>query len=88
MSSTTTRRVPAKRGKYDSYEFSVVKLLERLGDVEDESAAEMLGIAFTTFRSWKYRRHRNFTAVQADVYACRIGLHPSAVWGDQWWRSA
>lgn len=22
---------------------------------------------------------------QADHYACRLGLHPVTVWGDDWW---
>ena len=24
---------------------------------------------------------------QADRWSCRLGLHPSWVWGEQWWRN-
>jgi len=73
---------------YKAYEFEIGPLLRKLGDTQDEAAAERLGISFATFRRWKYTGNVRLNYVQADRYAIRLGYHPSSVWGEQWWRSA
>lgn len=32
-----------------------------------------------------HARERGLTEAQADRCAVRLGLHPSAVWGEEWW---
>lgn len=36
---------------------------------------------------WHVTERGGFNWRQADEWACRIGLHPSLVWGDLWWTS-
>jgi lambda repressor-like predicted transcriptional regulator len=47
--------------------------------------AERLDVSTTTLK--RARRH-GLTDIQADTWACALGLNPSAIWGDQWWSSA
>ena len=33
----------------------------------------------------QYRRRGTVTVFNGDRLACRLGFHPSLVWGDRWW---
>jgi hypothetical protein len=33
-------------------------------------------------------RQRGLTDILADQIACRLGVHPSAIWGEWWWHTA
>lgn len=70
-----------------AYQFPIQRLIEKMGDSDDQTAAEVLGVSLHTFRRWKYMGKTTLCAWQADRYACRIGLHPSSVWGRQWWEA-
>lgn len=68
-----------------AYQFPVEALVERLGDRDDHTAAEILGVSLHTLRRWKYVGGLELCHWQADRYACRLGYHPSSVWGQKWW---
>lgn len=47
------------------------------------------GIPESAARQRVYRyAQRGITATEADRLAIAVGVHPSAVWGDQWWEHA
>ncbi|HET6963631.1 MAG TPA: helix-turn-helix domain-containing protein [Acidimicrobiales bacterium] len=50
---------------------------------------KVLGLARAMGLKWReyvYRwRARGLSVWEADVLACRLGMHPSEVWGDLWW---
>jgi len=57
-------------------------------EMTDETIAEVLGISRHTVRKWKYGNGTSLSTFEADRYAIRAGVHPSAVWGQSWWVGA
>lgn len=50
----------------------------------DRTLGALLGVTRRTIQRW---RHDGLTELDADAIATRLGHHPSALWGEQWWRS-
>lgn len=48
--------------------------------------AARLGI--TTNTVYHYRKDNGLSPLVADRLSCAIGLHPSLVWGNDWWDAA
>ena len=53
-------------------------------DTDVITIADTLGTGREAVYKWLSNNTR-FDAWQADRFACRIGLHPANIWGDQWW---
>lgn len=47
--------------------------------------ADALRKSSSTIQQW---RKQGIPIYQADEVACHIGLHPSHIWGEQWWNTA
>lgn len=54
------------------------------GELSDVAMADALRKSRTTIQQW---RKQGIPIYQADEVACRIGLHPSHIWGEQWWNT-
>ena len=48
-------------------------------DTHASLIAESLGVGRGTVQRWR-AGGTNFTDIEADMYACRIGLHPANIW--------
>jgi hypothetical protein len=46
---------------------------------------EAVGWDRTALYRWT---HCGLTDILADQIACRLGVHPTAIWGDLWWWTA
>lgn len=63
----------------------------RLGQPGNPNSDHHTGLAALAERlnvshSWAQKLHRDgLTARTADRYACRLGWHPSWIWGRSWW---
>lgn len=55
-------------------------------DTDDVAIAAALGCNRSSVNKWRNDRAYMIGAYRADRMAIRIGLHPSLVWGDQWWQ--
>lgn len=64
--------------------FPLAPLLERSG-FSQGALADRAGVDRRTVCR---KVHEGLTEAQADVWAVRCGLHPSAVWGQLWWATA
>jgi transcriptional regulator with XRE-family HTH domain len=65
---------------------SGLPLLRKFEGVPDHIVAERLGVGRMTVMEWRHGRRIHWR--KADEYACRIGLHPYSVWGDEWFLGA
>jgi len=75
-------------GPHQTYQtFDPAPLLARYRGLTAPRIAELLGVSTNTIHAWRSGRQQ-LKAAQADRLASAIGLHPSALWGDQWWRLA
>jgi hypothetical protein len=76
-------------------------LLARLGATERLARSErnyvttkgavtdMAALCETTSRSFhRYMTDESLPLYSADAAACALGLHPSLIWGDDWWRAS
>lgn len=54
-------------------------------DADDIAVAEALGCNRAMVNKWRNDKAFMISCWRADRMAIRIGLHPSLVWGDQWW---
>lgn len=45
--------------------------------------ARYCGVHLRQMQRWA---HEGLTERYADRIACRLGVHPSWIWGDEWWR--
>jgi transcriptional regulator with XRE-family HTH domain len=69
--------------------FSPDPLLRIVDGLSMRDAADVLGVNPGTITRW-----RNSTPdhpatihfVKADEIAVRVGVHPAAIWGQEWWR--
>lgn len=48
--------------------------------------AERIGIPRGTVSKWLSGRTKVLERHAADKYATKLGMHPSEIWGDAWWR--
>lgn len=64
---------------------STEEICQFVGEMENEIVAELLKINKTTVRKWRAKptKINRFTA---DEYALRLGVHPSQIWGNQWYQ--
>ena len=61
--------------------------LERFCDVASQrELAETCGVSHDTVYHWT--RNGGVPETQADRIAIRLGVHPSAIWGDAWFALA
>lgn len=67
-----------KTGTY----LSGAPLLKEFEGLPDRIAAERLGVNRMTLVNWRQGGRVHW--VKADRYACRLGLHPYSVWGEEW----
>jgi len=79
------------RPRKTAVRFPVDVLMARCGpEASAVDIAEKLGIARHTVHKWRVGRDgkppTTLSWIQADTYAIRLGLHPSSVWPDLWWR--
>lgn len=51
-------------------------------ETSTEAIAEMLGIERNMV--YRMRKNGNITWLQADRFACRLGVHPAFIWGFTW----
>lgn len=65
---------------------SGLPLLKQFDGVPDHIVGERLGVGRMTVVHWRQGRMIHWR--KADEYACRIGLHPYSVWGDEWFLGA
>jgi hypothetical protein len=65
---------------------SGLPLLKQFEGVPDHVVGDRLGVGRTTVMHW--RQGRGIHWRKADEYACKIGLHPYSVWGDEWFLGA
>lgn len=55
------------------------------GELSDAQMAIALRSSRTRINRW---RKNGIPFYQADEVACQIGVHPSHIWGKQWWQSS
>jgi hypothetical protein len=55
------------------------------GELSDGQMAIALRLSRSCINKW--RKH-GIPFYQADEVACHIGVHPSHIWGKQWWQSS
>jgi hypothetical protein len=60
-------------------------LLEFVDAIDDKTIADALGIHLSRVRKWR-TQNIGLHKFSADKYANRIGVHPSVVWGNDWYR--
>lgn len=65
---------------------SAEPLLKEFVGVHDYVVAEALGVNRMTVLHW--RQGRRIHWLKADLYACKVGLHPYSLWGDEWFLGA
>ena len=53
-------------------------------ELSDRQIAEAIRRSRQTVYQWKMR---GIPQYEADEVACLIGVHPSHIWGEQWWQS-
>lgn len=54
-------------------------------DTDDITVAEALGCNRAMVNKWRHDKAYMISCWRADRMAIRLGLHPSLVWGEQWW---
>jgi hypothetical protein len=54
-------------------------------DTDDVAIAAALGCNRAMVNKWRNGKSVLISPYRADRYAIRIGLHPSLVWGAEWW---
>lgn len=64
---------------------SVVPLLDFVGEIETSTLSAQLNIRMATIRAW-HTRPCELDVHRADQIATKLGVHPSAIWGDDWFR--
>jgi hypothetical protein len=64
---------------------STEQISKFIGDMRDDVAGELLKVDSATVRKWRLhpKKINRFTA---DEYAIRLGVHPSQIWGQEWYR--
>ena len=60
-------------------------LLDFVQAIDDETTALVLGIHLDRVRKWR-TRNIGLDKYSADRYANRVGVHPSAIWGNDWFK--
>lgn len=55
-------------------------------DCDRDAVAQVLKVHRDTVRSWLANPTKVIDKFTADTYAMRAGLHPSAIWGNDWFR--
>jgi hypothetical protein len=53
-------------------------------DISDSQIGISLRKSRRTIQEWKAK---GVPFYEADRVACHIGVHPSHIWGEQWWQS-
>lgn len=62
-------------------------LVDFLGDDFDyEAVAQVIGVNKDTIKDWKSKKDKKIDKFVADTYATRLGVHPSFIWGDVWYK--
>ena len=51
--------------------------------IGDSDIADSIGVSRETVFRWRHLNQLPFFT--ADVIACRLGFHPSYLWGDEYW---
>lgn len=74
----------AARLAWEPLEYQLMQVLRR-----EDIAVNVVQMARRLDRDtqtiYYYRQGRDLNVWAADRYACRIGLHPALVWGNDWW---
>lgn len=60
-------------------------LLKFTEETDTPTLAKQLGIEEDTVRAW-HTRPCGINPYRADYLAAKLGVHPSAIWGDDWFR--
>lgn len=83
MSTDTLTKKPRRRKRIAGAKLPMEPLLA-LWDpgTELSTIADACGHSRAALRHWI---ENGVTATRADEVACRIGRHPSNVWGQAWW---
>lgn len=53
-------------------------------DMSEQQIAIAVRRSRRTIQDWK---NKGIPQYQADEVACFIGVHPSHIWGEEWWQS-
>lgn len=62
-------------------------LVDFLGkDCDYDAMSDVLGVHRDTIKDWQSKRTKKIDKFVADTYATRLGVHPSFIWGDDWYR--
>jgi hypothetical protein len=61
-------------------------VLRAVGELPVRDAAELLGVNVGTLMKWRASEgSATIHYARADRIAIRLGVHPSAMWGREWW---
>ena len=83
MTTETLPNKPRRRKRTVGVRLPVTPLLALWDPGTDlTTIAEACGHSRAAVRHWM---ENGVTATKADEIACRIGRHPSNVWGQAWW---
>lgn len=55
-------------------------------DCDRDAVAEVLQLHRDTIRFWIANPHKTIDKFVADRYAMRAGVHPTAIWGKDWYK--
>jgi DNA-directed RNA polymerase specialized sigma24 family protein len=65
---------------------STTPLLRVVHDLPVRDAADLLGVNVGTLMKWRASEGTStIHYARADRIAIRLGCHPSAMWGREWW---
>ena len=57
-------------------------------DLNDRDLADLLLVDRSTIRRWRAGIRCMISPYRADELACRLGVHPCSIWGNDWWAQA
>ena len=64
----------------------IAPLIEITRPLTPADAASRCGVSERAVFRWRSGQTTTITTPDADRIAIRLGMHPSAIWGEAWWQ--
>lgn len=74
---------PIQQGRHlPLFRYPIAPLLERISDLNNTHAAQVLGVSRRTVIRWRQRPHHAIWLSEADRIAARLGEHLDEIWDE------